>query len=136
LRRKFSVAYRPWRLEQPGQHLAKLGRRHRLTGGGLIAFDVVDGTGQHIQIIVQAVELGLGDDQLMLTELQFTGPLTAHPVPLATRLAAEHPWPAHLLGWEHSTAPSAPRSPLLTIIVDFRHDESVSEKAPSQRELG
>jgi hypothetical protein len=76
---------------------------------------------------VQLIELGFGDDQLVLVQLQLARPLAAHPVPLTARLAAEHPRPPELLRRKHSSAPTAPRSLLLPIIGYFRHDETVGQ---------
>jgi hypothetical protein len=76
---------------------------------------------------VQLIQLGLGDDQLVLVQLQLACSLATYPIPLTARLAAEPTRPAHRLAREHPSAPTAPRPLLLWIIDDFRHDESVDE---------
>ena len=47
---------------------------------------VVDRARQHVQVVVQTIELVPGDHQLVLAQLELGGPLARHPIPLAASL--------------------------------------------------
>lgn len=47
-----------------------------------VALDVVDGARQHVQLVVQFVELLACDHELALAQLELAGPLMRDPVPL------------------------------------------------------
>src|SRR3954447_5940749 len=60
--------------------------------GGVIReifLDVVDGFGQDVQAVLELVELGARDDQLVLAEAQLGAALAGFVVPLAARSFAE-----------------------------------------------
>ncbi len=89
-----------------------------------IAIGVVDRAGEDVQVVVQRVELGAGDHQLPLAELQLRRPLAGDPVPLPATLRAElarSPTPTRL--GEHPPAPPTTSLPRALLRRLFRHDE-------------
>ena len=94
---------------------------------GEVALDVVDGAGHDVHLVVQVVELVLGDDQLVLAERHLLGALTADPVPLATGVRTELAGSAAAPRRQDPPAPLAAGGPLLRRRIGiFRHDESMS----------
>ena len=81
-----------------------IGRRRRQ-----VAFDVLDGGLEDVQPVVQIVELGPCDDQLVLGQPGFVRPLPAEVVLLAARRPAELPRPARPLPLRQP--PPAPPAP-------------------------
>ena len=59
-------AERAGRLEQPGQRLLELSDARFAFAGRQIPFDVLDGTGQHVQLVAQTVKGVSGDDQFLV----------------------------------------------------------------------
>ena len=79
-----------------------------VAGGVEVSSGVVDGAGEDVEIVVEAVEFVSGDDQLVLPELEFGGSLARHPVPLTAALTAEllrSAWAR--AGRQHPTTPAA-----------------------------
>jgi hypothetical protein len=110
---ELAVSERACRRQQPVEHLAQLGRRGG-AGGGEVAIGVVDRARQHVEVVVQAVELVARDHQLVFAQLQLARPLARHPVPLPATLAAELSRPAaSLTDREHPAAPPATGQRLL-----------------------
>ena len=54
--------------------------------GEQVALGILDRAGQDVQLVMELVERLLGDDQLVLVELQLGCALLTYPVPLATSL--------------------------------------------------
>ena len=77
--------------EQPIEHLPQLGRRHPTTPAPQIGAHIVHRARQDVQLVMKCVEFGPRDDQLALGQLELTGPLSGHPVPLPTACGAELP---------------------------------------------
>lgn len=141
-RAEFAIPQRPRCVEQPLERVAQL--RHRAPARRRqIASRVLNRARQHVQVVVQRVELVPGDHELVLAQLEFGGPLTGHPVPLTTSLAAELPRSAApRASREHPSTPPAPCDRLLAVRTlavaigtrrssapavhgPFRHDEIV-----------
>ena len=102
-----------------------------------ISLGVFHGARENVQLVVERIEFRSGDDQLVVTELQFGCALTGHPIPLTASLRAELPWPSgsSLLG-QMSPAPTAVRRPRPLsrgeVCAEFRHDESVADQLGAQ----
>ena len=93
-------------LEQPAQRLERFAAAELVLE---VSMRVDHGALQHVQLVVQRVELAAGHHQLTVAERQLTGPLTRHPVPLAAALRAELPRTTRpLAGGQDRTAPPAP----------------------------
>jgi len=74
-----------------------------------ISLGVGDRALQHIQIVVQCIELAACGDELALAERQVVRSLASHPVPLTASLRAEllRPTRTGALG-QRMSAPTAP----------------------------
>lgn len=94
-----------------------------------VAFGVNQRTVQHVDLVFERVEFVPCHHEFVLAELQFTGSLPGHPIPLPTFLAAELPSSAGaVLGGKNMSTPSATAvvSPLCSLVHAFRHDENVT----------
>ncbi len=56
---------------------------------GEISFCVLDGAGEHVEVVVQLVEFVSCDDQFVGAQRQIGGSLPSHPVPLPAPLTTE-----------------------------------------------
>ena len=83
------VAQRAGGVEEPVEGSAQLGGLRFVAGVGQIALDVVDGARQDVEVVVQLLERGLGDDELAVAQLELAPPLTGHPLPLPAARGAE-----------------------------------------------
>ncbi len=73
---------------------------------GEVALGVVDGTGEHVEVVVQSVEFVATNHDFVRAERQFSGSLPRHPVPLPAALAAELTGPSRARsGLQHATTP-------------------------------
>jgi hypothetical protein len=95
----------PGRVEQPAESGAYVAG---VLGPGQVAVNIVDGTREHPQAVVELVEAGSGHDDLALVKPAFDGPLAGLVVTLAAALAAVGPRTAgSLLGRQRCLAPAA-----------------------------
>ena len=83
-----AVPQRPCGIEQPLERITQV-RGRAVARGGKISFDVVDRTRQHVELVVQSVQFGPGNDQFVVAQLEFGGSLPGDPVPLPTTLGTE-----------------------------------------------
>lgn len=100
-----------------------------MSSGSKILADIVHGTFQDKDCILEYIELIPGDDQFVLRQVEFCGPLSCHPVPLTTFLAAELAWSPGTLGWcKDVPTPSTARTLCARLLCpswQFRHDDIV-----------
>ena len=81
----FPLAQRTSRIEQPLEGIRQLLDR-RPAARSAVPLGVLHGACQHIQLVVQPIELVSGDDELILAEFQLCRSLPRDPVPLTTAL--------------------------------------------------
>lgn len=110
-------------IQDPSQCGLEVPRR-RISLWVQIALDVIDRTLQDEDLVSQSVEFGALDDELILAELEFLGPLSGHPVPLSAGLTAELSRTTARGSWRHGLATPRTLAHLLTTGL-FRHDEKV-----------
>lgn len=115
---KFAVSQRFRGGQHPIHDVAQLDGRRARSGGCEITLRVVDRTRQHVQVVVQRLELGTRDHQLALAEFEFTRPLAGDPVPLAATLRTE-------LAGASGAAALGQHPPTPPASWHFRHDETV-----------
>ncbi len=84
--RHLPVTQRPGRFQQPIERVSEFCCCRRPTGGSKIPLCVIHRARQYIELVVESIEFVLGDDELVLTELQLRGALAANPLPLTAGL--------------------------------------------------
>ena len=98
-------------VEEPRQRLA------RVAAGGEIALDVLDGGLEHVQQVVQLVELPARHDELVLGQADLACTRPPEVLLLAARRPAELPRPSRA-GRGGQRTPAVPASPVRVV---FRH---------------
>lgn len=112
-------------MQEPVDRLGELCGRW---GVAQVSLDVLDGAGEHVQVVLETVQFVSSYDDLVDAEGKVGSSLARNPVPLTAPLATEFLWTTWSLpAGDHPSAPSTPghRSPVVVVSVQFRHDEIV-----------
>src|SRR5690606_26717423 len=122
---------RPCGLEDPLQRLPVVLLAGRV-GGGQVALHVLDGRFEHVEPVVQVVQLRPGDDALRVADPEVLGSAPGLVVPLAAAAPAELPRPSPTAGHlEAAAAPAAPSQlrppvPCTHHRLYFRHSDEIT----------
>lgn len=111
--------HRPCCLQNPLQSRLIVARRG-IDVGPHVVLHVFDGACQHVDPVPQVVELGAGDDEFLLAQIQFLAALFRHPIPLSAGLAAEPSRSSCALGSSHLDAAPEARGGRLPLARRFR----------------
>jgi hypothetical protein len=103
-------AERAGRIEEPVEGVAEVVGGVR-AGTGQVAFDILDGTRQDVQVVPKGIERRSRHDQLVLADAELFGSPTGLEVPLPTGLLAEAPGPPG--SSRDRYGPPTPRAPRL-----------------------
>lgn len=107
---QFTFPQRAGGVEQPVEHPTDLSRWRATTERCQVSIDIIDRACQHIELVVNGVELCAGDHEFLIAQLQLTRTLLTNPVPLPTGLRAELPRSPGRLGGKDPPALLTPRS--------------------------